>query len=113
MPPLSLLRRLSASCLLALVLPVAAQTASVADASRVSGSLVAQHQPAMMRTAVSPSAEPLRVAAAASAPPQGSGVHGAHTPADAMGGDPPTFLLFVSALIVVLFISTRRTRRED
>ena len=30
-----------------------------------------------------------------------------------MGGDPPTFLLFVSALIVVLFISTRRTRRED
>ena len=35
---------------------------------------------------------------------------GAHTPADALSGDPPTFLLFVSALIVVLFISTRRTR---
>ena len=113
MPPLSLLRRVPAICLLALVLPAAAQTASLADASRVSGSLVAQHQPALMRTAGSSSAEPLKVAAAASAPAQGSGVHGAHTSADAVGGDPPTFLLFVSALLVVLFISTRRTRRED
>lgn len=113
MPPLSLLRRLPAICLLALVLPAAAQTASPADASRVSGSLVAQHQPALMRTAGTAAAEPLKIAAAASAPPQGSGIHGAHTPADALGGDPPTFLLFVSALIVVLFISTRRTRRED
>lgn len=115
MPTARTLRLLILACLSVLATSAGAQgeRATSELAATAAAQMQPHVQPATLRRTSAHDGEALKVAAAASAPARPQGLHGTTPPPEALGTDPPAFLLFVSALIVVLFISTRRTRRED
>ncbi len=113
MPTARTLRLLILACLPLLATSAGAQAERAASEFAAAAEMRAHVQPATLRRTSANDGEALKVAAAASAPARPQGLHGNTVPPEALGTDPPAFLLFVSALIVVLFISTRRTRRED